>query len=135
MPAFRSCGLLTAHELEITEVDDAVALLEKLHSKTWSALEVTVAFCKRAAVAQQLVNCLMDIDFEKAMQRAKELDEHLRRTGKVVGPLHGLPVSIKVRPCLSRLVVIRSPCLGSKMKTLFEYRQLMVCRISRTSKA
>jgi len=95
---------LTARELEITCVQDAVALLEKIHSKEWSAFEVTVAFCKRASIAQQLVNCLMDIDFEGGIRRAKELDEYLASTGKVVGPLHGLPVSIKV--IISHITVI-----------------------------
>jgi amidase len=96
--------LLTARELEITCVQDAVVLLEKIHSKEWSAFEVTVAFCKRAAIAQQLVNCLMDIDFEGGIRRAKELDEYLASTGKVVGPLHGLPVSLKVM--ISHIMVI-----------------------------
>ncbi|KIX01047.1 uncharacterized protein Z518_10113 [Rhinocladiella mackenziei CBS 650.93] len=94
-PIFESCGILSSKELEITNVRDATALLEKLHSATWSAEEVTVAFCKRAAIAQQLINCLMDIDFEGGIKRARELDDHLRQTGKVVGPLHGLPISIK----------------------------------------
>lgn len=96
MPVFKSCGLLTPRELEITNVQDCVALLEKIQSKEWSAFEVTVAFSKRATIAHQLINCLMDIDFEGGMQRAKELDDHLVSTGKVVGPLHGLPVSLKV---------------------------------------
>jgi len=30
------------------------------------------------------------------LERAKELDEYFAKEGKVVGPLHGLPVSIKV---------------------------------------
>ena len=32
---------------------------------------------------------------ERALKRAKELDEHLKTTGEVVGPLHGLPMSLK----------------------------------------
>jgi Asp-tRNA(Asn)/Glu-tRNA(Gln) amidotransferase A subunit family amidase len=35
--------------------------------------------------------------FDQALERAKELDEHLCRTGQPVGPLHGLPISFKVR--------------------------------------
>jgi amidase len=96
LPLFGTCGVLNARELEITESSDAVEIIEKLRSKEWSAVEVTTAFCKRAAVAQQLVNCLMDIDFEGGIRRARELDEYLARTGEVVGPLHGLPVSLKV---------------------------------------
>lgn len=33
--------------------------------------------------------------FDDAMKRAKELDVHFQKTGKVTGPLHGLPVSLK----------------------------------------
>lgn len=33
--------------------------------------------------------------FDRALERAKQLDESLEKTGKLVGPLHGLPVSLK----------------------------------------
>lgn len=33
--------------------------------------------------------------FEHALSRAKYLDYHLARTGEPVGPLHGIPISIK----------------------------------------
>jgi amidase len=42
------------HELEITELS-ATQLVSKLASSRLSAVEVTLAFCKRAAIAQQLV--------------------------------------------------------------------------------
>lgn len=32
---------------------------------------------------------------ERALARAKELDDYLKNTGNVVGALHGLPVSLK----------------------------------------
>lgn len=41
------------------------------------------------------VNCLHEIFFEDAFQAAKELDEYLQKNGKPIGPLHGLPVSLK----------------------------------------
>jgi hypothetical protein len=31
------------------------------------------------------------------MERAQTLDQHLAETGELVGPLHGLPISLKVR--------------------------------------
>jgi len=34
--------------------------------------------------------------FDKALERAKELDEYLEKEGKPIGPLHGLPISLKV---------------------------------------
>lgn len=33
--------------------------------------------------------------FDDAIKRAKELDVMFQKTGKVTGPLHGLPVSLK----------------------------------------
>lgn len=41
------------------------------------------------------VNCLTVIMFNEGIAQAKKLDEHFAKTGKVVGPLHGLPVSLK----------------------------------------
>lgn len=49
-------GILSARELEITEANTVADLLSKLASGTYTALEVTTAFCKRAAIAQQLVS-------------------------------------------------------------------------------
>jgi len=33
--------------------------------------------------------------FDTAMERARELDRYFKDTGKTVGPLHGLPISLK----------------------------------------
>ncbi|KZV89596.1 general amidase [Exidia glandulosa HHB12029] len=84
----------STREIEITGSDVGI-LLAKLASGEWSAYDVTLAFYKRAIVAQQLVNCLTEIFVERSLTRAKELDEHLAKTGTVVGPLHGLPISLK----------------------------------------
>lgn len=40
-------------------------------------------------------NLLTEILFESALARAQELDAHFQSTGTTVGPLHGVPVSIK----------------------------------------
>ncbi len=50
----RTCGLLSEREMEITESDVEV-ILSKLSKGTWSAVEVTMAFSKRAVIAHQLV--------------------------------------------------------------------------------
>ena len=51
----RTCGILNEKEIDITENYDATALVEKMASKQFSSYEVVLAFCKRAAIAQQLV--------------------------------------------------------------------------------
>jgi len=48
-----------------------------------------------ASVAEQLVNCVSEIFFDEANQRAKELDAYFEKEGKTVSPLRGLPRSFK----------------------------------------
>ncbi|RHZ58030.1 hypothetical protein CDV55_100768 [Aspergillus turcosus] len=92
--AVRKSGILTERELQITEQYTVSGLLSALAEGKLSSLEVTLAFSKRAAVAQQLVNCLTETMFPEAQERAKSLDD-LKAQGKSAGPLHGLPISIK----------------------------------------
>ncbi|KAF3025950.1 hypothetical protein E8E14_014966 [Neopestalotiopsis sp. 37M] len=87
-------GLFTEKELVITE-STASEVVDKIAAGEWTALEVTKAVCKRTSVAQQLINCVTEIYFEQAYARAAELDDYYRREGKTVGPLHGLPISLK----------------------------------------
>lgn len=49
-------NIMTKRERGITEKYDATSLLAKLASGALSSFEVTMAFCKRAAIAQQLVS-------------------------------------------------------------------------------
>ncbi|KAL1306087.1 hypothetical protein AAFC00_004207 [Neodothiora populina] len=85
---------LNPEEIEITE-SGATDIVHKTSTGVWSAYEVANAFCHRAAVAHQLVNCLHEIFFDAALESAKELDEYLAKNNKPIGPLHGLPVSLK----------------------------------------
>jgi amidase len=87
-------GFFTPEELHITNLT-ASEVLSALARGDLTAEDVTKAVCKRAAAAQQLLNCLTEICFEDAITRAKELDKYYRKHGKVMGSLHGLPVSLK----------------------------------------
>ncbi|RSL79804.1 hypothetical protein CEP51_007076 [Fusarium floridanum] len=87
-------GFFTERELQLTEAT-ASEVVAMIASREWTATEVTTAVCKRTAVALQLINCVTEICFEEGIARAKELDEYLKREGKTVGPLHGLPISLK----------------------------------------
>ncbi|KAL2870054.1 amidase signature domain-containing protein [Aspergillus lucknowensis] len=97
LDTIRTCGILSAKELQWTEIDDVTALVRLLASREVSSVQLTTAFCKRAAVAQQMTGCLTEIFFDRALERARVLDEELGSTGRVRGPLHGLPVSVKDR--------------------------------------
>ena len=93
--AVLSCGILTPLDLEITAIDDAATLVEHITSGKYSSVQVTEAFCKRASIAQQTTNCLTEIFYQRALERAAWLDEYLAQEGKPFGILHGLPVSLK----------------------------------------
>jgi amidase len=92
----KSCGILTEREIDLTENYDATELVQKMIKKEATSEEVTLAFSKRAAIAQQCVNCLTEFFPEKALERAKECDAFLEREGRAMGALHGLPISLKV---------------------------------------
>lgn len=53
-----TCGILTDREVAITQANDAVDIVEKIRKQEYTAEEVALAFCKRAAIAQQLVTSL-----------------------------------------------------------------------------
>lgn len=109
-------GWFTSAELDITSLT-ASELVSKLSSGALKSEDVTRAFCKRAAAAHQLVsvtccclllflgrefgtdpmqtNCLSETCFDRAIAMARARDEHLAETGQPIGPLHGLPISLK----------------------------------------
>ncbi|RMD42232.1 hypothetical protein DV735_g2880, partial [Chaetothyriales sp. CBS 134920] len=87
--------LLTQKEVEITESYSVPALLSTIAAKKLTAVQVTEAFCHRAAIAHQLTNCITEPLFAQARERAQQLDEYLLSAGEPIGPLHGLPISVK----------------------------------------
>ncbi|RAK95306.1 general amidase GmdB [Aspergillus ibericus CBS 121593] len=96
----RGSGILSDLELDITQNYSAGELLVNLSKGVISSVEVTTAFCKRAAIAQQLTSCLTEHFFQRAIERAQFLDDYFQREKKPLGPLHGLPISIKDSFCV-----------------------------------
>ncbi|KAI6752284.1 hypothetical protein HG530_013653 [Fusarium avenaceum] len=90
-----TCGILTPEELAITEDYDAVSLVGAIANRKFTAVAVAQAFCKRAIIAHQLTCCLTQWFMQEAVDQAKALDANLVKHGKTIGPLHGLPISIK----------------------------------------
>ncbi|KAK5946698.1 hypothetical protein PMZ80_000841 [Knufia obscura] len=97
IPREVSPGILSSRELELTDPKlDATALLSRLRSGSVSCYELTLAFCKRAAIAHQLTNCLTEILFEQAINKARQCDGEFRENGgRDLKPLHGLPMTFK----------------------------------------
>ncbi|GAW20091.1 hypothetical protein ANO14919_095870 [Xylariales sp. No.14919] len=85
---------LQAEEISIIS-RDSIDIVEAIKKGELTAVQVTSAFCKAAAIAHQINNCLHEIFFDQALERAAWLDAHFSATNSPVGPLHGLPVSLK----------------------------------------
>ncbi|KAL0780441.1 hypothetical protein CaCOL14_001776 [Colletotrichum acutatum] len=81
--AAKKSGILDSNEMNITENYTARELAGHIRQGTLSAERVVTAYCKRAAVAQQLTSCLTEIFFEDGIERARWLDKQMRETGKV----------------------------------------------------
>ncbi|ODQ56696.1 hypothetical protein WICANDRAFT_86346 [Wickerhamomyces anomalus NRRL Y-366-8] len=86
--------LLDEREIYITNLTLDELLSEQLSGKL-SALEIAKAFTHRAALTHQITNCCTELFFDQAYQQAERLDKYLSETGKLIGPFHGIPVSLK----------------------------------------
>jgi amidase len=87
-------GLLTSQEIAITDSTPTV-ILKNIEERTWTAEDIFRAFANRAVIAHFLTNPLTEVFFEQGLEQAKKLDEIQRTTNRLVGPLHGLPISLK----------------------------------------
>lgn len=97
---------LRDHKLELDQLNQKTAITVKniktieemtgmFLRKVISAKDVMLLFCQAAAEAQSKTNCLTEVLFEEALNRAEELDKFLESEGKLIGPFHGVPFSIK----------------------------------------
>ncbi|KAF2709609.1 putative glutamyl-tRNA amidotransferase subunit A [Pleomassaria siparia CBS 279.74] len=86
--------ILTAEEISITE-SEPTDLVNRLSTGALTSTTVTNAFLRRAGLAQKLVNCVTELLPSTALARAAFLDDYLKKNGKPIGPLHGLPISVK----------------------------------------
>lgn len=89
-----SCNRLTHRDLEITN-SDGTQLIQQMQAGALTAVETVTAFLKRAHIAHQLVNFATEFMVEEALSTAAGLDEYFKATGRLKGPLHGIPISVK----------------------------------------
>lgn len=92
---------LTPSEIELQDGDleiltsNITALVEGVQKKAWTSTRMVQAFIRSARRAHRATNCITVPNFTVALARAKELDEEFANTGALVGPLHGVPFSVK----------------------------------------
>ena len=86
--------LLSPEDVSVTELPPE-HLQAKLQSGELKCVPVIQAFLRRAALAQQLTNCISELLPESALKRAEELDAYFERNKAPIGPLHGVPISVK----------------------------------------
>jgi amidase len=79
----------------VTATSSAVELTSALRSREISSAELLEIYLERIErLDRGRVNAVVTLDAERAREAAKAADEALAR-GKAVGPLHGLPMTIK----------------------------------------
>ncbi|EED15614.1 acetamidase [Talaromyces stipitatus ATCC 10500] len=80
---------------EITDISNVSTLLDLFGQGKLTAERVTLAYIKRAVVAHQITNSITEPNFDDALAQARELDHDFNKTGKLKGPLHGIPITLK----------------------------------------
>ncbi|EER31254.1 hypothetical protein CTRG_04984 [Candida tropicalis MYA-3404] len=86
--------LLTPEEFAITDLP-TTELAKKIASGELTSIEVFKAYAHRAIICHQFTNCGMEIFIDEGLKQAEERDKYFKDTGKTVGPLHGIPISLK----------------------------------------
>ncbi|KAF4334001.1 general amidase [Fusarium beomiforme] len=89
-----TCGFLSSRELDITSTS-ATILVQQMASGSLTAVETVTAFLKRAHIGHQLTNFATEFMNAEALETAAQLDTYFQSTGKIKGPLHGIPISTK----------------------------------------
>jgi len=72
----------------------AVELTRMIRDKEISSVELTQYFIDRIETHDEALNAIVVRDFDRALSAARDADDALMR-GRLSGPLHGLPMTIK----------------------------------------
>ncbi|KAL8292509.1 hypothetical protein RQP46_001121 [Phenoliferia psychrophenolica] len=70
-------------------------LVDGIKTRRWTATQVLLVYIKQTLAVNSRTNAVTEPMFEEALAMARQLDEDFERTGEIVGPLHGVPCSIK----------------------------------------
>jgi aspartyl-tRNA(Asn)/glutamyl-tRNA(Gln) amidotransferase subunit A len=89
-------------------------LIEGLETKQFSSVEITKEYLSKIDEKEKSVNAYITISADKALEKAKEVDEK-RQAGVKLAPIAGIPVGIKDNICTNG---IRTTC-ASKILSNF----------------
>ncbi|CAO2656538.1 Nn.00g053410.m01.CDS01 [Neocucurbitaria sp. VM-36] len=73
-------------------IDNIEEISQVIHSGVVTASQLLEAYIHRQTGTYSF---LTEILFEDAIKQANELDDHFQRNGRLVGPLHGVPMTLK----------------------------------------
>ncbi|WVW82528.1 hypothetical protein I302_104539 [Kwoniella bestiolae CBS 10118] len=82
------------HEYLHISPENIVAHL-KSRTEGWTAERVMIAFIRAACAAHRKTNCLTEVVFREALEKARRLDKEYAATGIAEGVFWGLPSSFK----------------------------------------
>ncbi|KAK7023858.1 putative amidase PB8B6.03 [Favolaschia claudopus] len=75
----------------------ASQIVDRIGQGEWTATQVVTAYIARAVVAHNITNGVTEVLFSEALRQAQELDVEYASTRTLRGPLHGVPLSVKVQ--------------------------------------
>ncbi|KAF9736094.1 amidase [Paraphaeosphaeria minitans] len=78
-----------------TSFDSIGDVLGAISAGTLTATELCTAYIKRAVAAHNQIASLTEIFFDDALRQANDLDRFYKENGRLVGPLHGVPMTLK----------------------------------------
>ena len=76
-------------------VNDSVStLVKKINNSQLTSVDICEAYLKRIEKFDKIIKAWAYFDKKLFLEKAKEADDY-KKSGKPIGPLHGIPVAVK----------------------------------------